>query len=52
MVNVGASISLRLILSLSKDEAFTGRAATLSFERHKMRPHEVGIGFGAWRADG
>ncbi len=37
-MTVGLNASLRLILSLSKDEASTGGAAASSFDRLRMRP--------------
>ncbi len=34
----GRTACIRLILSLSKDEASTGRAAAWSFDKLRMRP--------------
>ena len=34
----GVNVGIRLILSLSKDEASTGRAAASSFDGLRMRP--------------
>ena len=40
-MSLGVNAGIRLILSLSKDEAFTGRDATSSFDRLRMRPNSM-----------